>query len=237
MTVLALVDMETTLSPTAEGRDPDVLTRITDPVVQLAIWSRPRPPILDWIDGLEWDAIDDIDAPITGPDFLPAITRLLCDAGYPQTAQGETLASEVEGQAIRFAQIMDCLDLRLRLEVIETDACRKFHMDYVRARLLMTLAGEATQWIEVVAQPDAPVHQLAVGDVAIFKGRLDAEEPAILHRSPPIAGTQRRRLLLALDPVSEPRMPIDRVSSGTSLRRRPRDRGLRSRTDLTVDHG
>lgn len=222
MTVLALADTEATLSPVVEGRDPDVLTRIADPAVQLAIWSRRRSPMLDWIDRLEWDAIDDIDAPITGPDFLPAIKRLLCDADYPRTVQGERLVSEIEGQAMRFAQLMDCLDLRLRLEVIETDACRKFHMDYVRARLLMTLAGEGTQWIEVKAQPDAPVHQLAVGDVAIFKGRLDAEEPAILHRSPPIAGTRGRRLLLALDPASEPRMPIDRISSSASPRRRSR---------------
>jgi hypothetical protein len=42
---------------------------------------------------------------------------------------------------------------------------------------------------------------MAIGEVGIFKGRLWAEEPSILHRSPPIAASGERRLLLVLDPL------------------------------------
>ena len=35
--------------------------------------------------------------------------------------------------------------LRLRLDVISTNACRKFHRDAVTARLLCTYRGSATQ--------------------------------------------------------------------------------------------
>ena len=39
---------------------PDVLERIHDDAVQLALWERPRPASLDWLDGLNLDDIDDV---------------------------------------------------------------------------------------------------------------------------------------------------------------------------------
>jgi hypothetical protein len=47
---------------------------------------------------------------------------------------------------------------------------------------------------------EAPIGQMQPGQVGLFKGRLAVAEPAVLHRSPPIAGTGQRRLLLVLDP-------------------------------------
>lgn len=58
----------------------------------------------------------------------------------------------------------------LRFDMIETDACRKFHMDQVTTRLLMPLSGSGTQWIDVSLGSDAPINQFGVGDVEIFKG-------------------------------------------------------------------
>lgn len=40
---------------------------------------------------------------------------------------------------------------------------------------------------------------LAPGAVGLFKGRILAGEQAIVHRSPPIAGTGEERLLLVID--------------------------------------
>ena len=34
------------------------------------------------------------------------------------------------------------------LEVVRTDSCRKFHADYVTARLITTYLGEGTQWLD-----------------------------------------------------------------------------------------
>ncbi|MCT2399899.1 DUF1826 domain-containing protein [Novosphingobium mangrovi (ex Huang et al. 2023)] len=189
-------------SVTLGGTDA-ILSSILDPAVQLALWRRRRPAVLDWVDTLEWDIIDDVDSRIGGPAFAPGIERLLRNAGYPQTTEGHALTAEIVRLVERFSRLMNCRSLRFRLEVIETDACRKFHVDYVKARLLLPLSGPGTQWIDLGDGETPPVRQLACGDVGIFKGRLSVEEPTILHRSPPIAASGETRLLLALDPADE----------------------------------
>ena len=87
----------------------------------------------------------------------------------------------------------------IRLEPVTTDACKQLHADYVTVRLLTTYVGRGTQWSEEAATE--AMHSLACGDIALFKGRLLLDPPTVLHRSPPIAGTGERRLLLVIDPV------------------------------------
>ena len=182
------------------GDTPATLSSIHDPAVQLALWQRARPEGLGWIDALDWDEIDDIDAEIGGPRWTVEISSLLYEAGYPQDLKGDALAQDLTACATQFASLMDCERLNMRLEVVETDACRKFHMDYVTARLLMSLHGPGTQWIDTTLGSDAPVNQLGVGDVAIVKGRVAVEQPQILHRSPPVAASKTARLLFVLNP-------------------------------------
>ncbi|MEJ2457351.1 MAG: DUF1826 domain-containing protein [Novosphingobium sp.] len=182
----------------ATGTDEAILDQIMIPGTHLALWRRARPEPLGWINEIAWDTIDDLDFPVAMAALETDIAEGLTEAGYPQSDEIHSLQREIASLARRFATMMACDWIRLRLEVVETDACRKFHADVVTARLLTTLSGPATQWIEVAA-PDQ-INQLAAGDVAIFKGRLWAEDPMILHRSPPIAGTGDKRLLLAIDP-------------------------------------
>lgn len=188
--------------PVVAGNTPDVFTRLFNPGVQLVLWHRSRAAAPDWIDALECAAVEDINTEIRGPDFTPQIWRLLCDAGYPGTITGQAMSDEIGLLAWSFSQLMSCSRLQLRLAVIEDDSCWKFHMDYVKARLLMPLSGPGTQWTDISLGKDAPIHQLDPGDVGIFKGRLWVEEPMILHRSPPIAGSGQTRLLLTLDPIA-----------------------------------
>lgn len=184
----------------AIGGTSAILSSVLDSEVQLALWQRARPPALDWIDTLDWDEIDDIDAELSAPDWTAEISSVLHEAGYPQSPDGDALARELAVCATEFASLMRCDQLNMRLEVIETDACRKFHMDHVTARLLMPLYGPGTQWIDTAHGSDAPINQLHVGDVAIFKGRLSVEQPSILHRSPPVAASGETRLLFVLNP-------------------------------------
>lgn len=187
----------------AIGNDEAILDRIMIPGIHLALWRRTRPARLGWVDEIAWNAINDLDFPAPIAALEGEVADGLREAGYPQSTETRVLRDEIASLARRFAALIGCDMVRLRLEVVETDACRKFHADIVTARLLTTLSGPATQWIETVA-PDQ-INQLAAGDVAIFKGRLLAEEPAILHRSPPIAGTGDKRLLLAIDPYDPAR--------------------------------
>jgi hypothetical protein len=184
-----------------ERCEPAVLETAAQPYVHLAVWHRRFPEALDWLGSLDWSAIDDCER-TSRVEVLPVtIADGLAAAGYPYGARGTALCDEIVGLARHFAGALKLDAVTVRLEVIETDACRKFHADYVAARLLCTLVGQGTQWRYGPDVADTPIRQLRTGDVAIFKGRLATDTPAILHRSPPILGTGETRLLLAIDPA------------------------------------
>lgn len=187
-----------------ERGDPGVLEAVARPDVHLAIWNRPLPAALAWLPTLDWTKIDDLDFETSVDAAEAEITEGLAEAGYPAGDRGDALLNEILGHARRFAAIQRLDTVSIRLEVIETDACRKFHADHVTARLLTTLVGSGTQWIHGAADPDTPIRQMRTGDVGIFKGRLGADPVGILHRSPPILATGETRLLLAINPVPAP---------------------------------
>lgn len=184
-----------------EQADPSILTAVATPDVHLAIWWRSVPRALHWIGSLDWRMIDDLNfvASIAGID--DEIADGLVEAGYPADAHGAALGAEIANLPRRFADIFNLAAVKLRLEVIDTDACRRFHADMVVARLLTTFSGQGTQWMMADGDPVAQIRQMKAGDVGIFKGRLSVGEPAILHRSPPIAGKAEPRLLLAINPA------------------------------------
>ncbi|NLR73374.1 DUF1826 domain-containing protein [Novosphingobium sp. ERN07] len=169
---------------------------IVEPDVHLAIWERKLPASLSALANQSQSGIDDIDEQLDVAGLDLALTLILEDAGYRDAGDA---AREIAALGTRFASVTACERVRVRLEVIETDACRRFHSDYVTARLLLTLAGAGTQWRR--AEDDSAINSLQPGEVAVFKGRVWTDEPAILHRSPPIAGTGADRLLLAIDPL------------------------------------
>jgi hypothetical protein len=84
--------------------------------------------------------------------------------------------------------------------VVRDDACARFHVDNVRARLLCTYRGPGTEYADLAAAAAGPEGRLARGAVAVFRGlRWEGAGVGLLHRSPPIDGTGATRLLLAID--------------------------------------
>ena len=177
-----VMDQRTTVGAAAIGQGPAILSSILQSTVQLALWQRPRPETLGWIDALDWAEIDDVNSEVTGPEWSIGIAALLSEAGYPQSAADNALTRELSERAAAFAALLKCDRLNLRL---------------------MPLHGPGTQWIDTTLGEDPPANQLTPGDVAIFKGRRAVEVPTILHRSPPIATTGETRLLLALTPSED----------------------------------
>lgn len=182
---------------------PGVLETVVHDDVHLALWDRERPAGLGWLDDLDWDRIDDLDLVVDTADVDRAIYKGLKASGYPTGIGQRLLADEIGHLSAIFSNLIRSDSLRIRLEIVETDACRKFHADMVDARLLTTLVGPGTQWIRV--EDPAVVNEMRRGSVGMFKGRLLAEKPSILHRSPPISGTDVTRLLLAIN-AAVPRM-------------------------------
>ena len=120
------------------------------------------------------------------------------------------LVHDVVDKAEFMAQLTGAPALRVRLEVVDDDHCRKFHVDDVRLRLVTTYRGPGTEWVaprlavKLAPGGDPPAHairHLGRGHVAVMRGRKGStpEAPGILHRSPPIAGTGVVRLFLAID--------------------------------------
>jgi hypothetical protein len=137
---------------------------------------------------------------------------LACDAsGMPVGRMRDALVADMVDLISRFSRLIGKDRLRLRLDAVDDNACRRFHRDCVPLRLLTTYRGPGTDWVRpdcadlALAQPAnyaGPIEHLATYDVVLFKGcgfPGKIHDRGIVHRSPPIAGSGSTRLLLCLD--------------------------------------
>lgn len=185
---------------------PDVLNAIRADDCNLAIWE--REPLADFAPLIEGQPTD-LKFETTLPDLMPALASGLVDNGFGGAALHDAFLADVREVAALYCAALDLVRFELRLEVVRTDSCRKFHADYVSARLITTYVGEGTDWLD---QPDADrvaageeprrINRMAAFDVGLFKGKLATDRPAI-HRSPPIAANGTTRLLLVLNPAQK----------------------------------
>lgn len=124
------------------------------------------------------------------------------------------LVADIVSLAQVFSDLTGTCRVRVRLETVDDDACRRFHTDNVRFRLVTTYRGPGTQWISPQALgrldagqplPQSAIRQLDRGSVAIMRGSKGAsgDRPGLLHRSPPIEGTGITRLFLAIDDAGD----------------------------------
>lgn len=165
----------------------------------------------------EWTAVFRADVPLvleprpTEPfaeaaavllETMPFALRVEGDAGTIGEALAELpaiLRDDAAMLARRFAALMGADAVRVRVEAIYGDACRKFHADYTDVRLITSWAGPGTDWLPPAASKGE--HQrVPTGWIGLFKGHLFCEgHPPCIHRSPPIAGTGQKRLVLVID--------------------------------------
>jgi Protein of unknown function (DUF1826) len=170
-------------------------------------------------DGRQWSMIDDLDLSLVveprvlhahafGLDDLLALApfervgtgtpRAACEALGPIAPE---LAEDIMALAARFAAVMGVTQVRIRLEAITTNACRKIHADCTDVRLITTYAGHGTQ---VVPPGQEAIEQnlwsMPPGWIGLFKGRdFAVGHLPCLHRSPPVGDLGERRLVLVID--------------------------------------
>jgi hypothetical protein len=128
-------------------------------------------------------------------------------AGLPIGPERDWLEHDIASLANVFSDLMNPLFLRLRLDVVTTNACRKFHIDAITARLLCTYRGTGTQYgISTDGEDPRRVFTVQTGAPLLLRGTQWPGEPpsGLLHRSPPIEGSGETRLVLVLDPVFDP---------------------------------
>ncbi len=188
------------------------LGAITRPEVELVIWRRSLPLCLQrWLERLDATLLPDIRVLVQPKDLLRAMEPLLNDCGLPKGQMRALLVRDVDKLVSAFARVARTDLVDVRLECVSGDACWRFHRDYVAARLLTTYRGPATEWVQprhaeaaLRAQKSfkGPIEHLGAHDVAIFKGSCAGPGSGIVHRSPPIVGMGRTRLLLCLNTPS-----------------------------------
>lgn len=199
----------------AHGQTPDVLTRILDDEVNLAVWQRQLPVHISDFSSLLLSL---------GEPLTDSLSVDMSHEGRPPNLQGLAARfNDLEGYAGFIADVSwlvsayTCLlgakRIGLRLRALDKAMCPRFHVDHVPVRLITTYSGTGSQWLEEGAmerrqlgQPQAEptqaalIQQIHQGEVALLKGEKwqGNEGAGLIHRSPALAPDERR-LILTLD--------------------------------------
>jgi hypothetical protein len=192
--------------------------RLARSEVNLVSWHRELPSGLD-AQLVEW-----------AKRFPAQFDQIVCMPNYDLSAATLGLAEparawltvDVAVLIARLAHLADARRLRVSFGAVRTDQCRKFHVDYVRYRLVTTYVGPGTEWVpdEAVRRevldhpPDCPcdankeivressaIRHAVPGEVIVMKGALHPGHRGAVHRSPPIEGTDRVRVVLIASTV------------------------------------
>lgn len=187
---------------------PEELAAIHHPGAAAVLWQRqPLDRFQRWIDALPPEQLPSARIILRPGAVRDAVTRIADATGLPACNERSLLIDDIAALAEMFGQVMRAPFLRLRLDVVTTNACRKFHIDAVTARLVCTYRGTGTQYgvAKNGADPD-PVLTVPTGAPFLLRGTKWPETPrsGLLHRSPPIEGSGETRLLLVLDPITDP---------------------------------
>ena len=200
------------LSTVRIGRSADVLVDIARPGVELAAWQRrPDPAWADWLAAMRTDDLPACRLELAPDDATRLLNAHFDACGTPSGEPRDAFVADIAGLVARFAELAATRTVRLRLDPITGDACRRWHRDCVPLRMICTYRGPGTLWVPpalgaaVLAKPDDDAPQalaFEAGDVALFKGcgwPGQEHDVGVVHRSPRIAGTGITRLVLVLD--------------------------------------
>ena len=186
-------------------RDERGLESFRDSACAAAIWHREMPDdVTAWLSNLETKALPNGRVVLQAKTVEDTVRRLCDISETPKGQQRDWLIADIYNLAQSFAALMRAPYLRLRLQAVTTNACRKFHLDAITGRLVCTYRGIGTQY-GTSDQGDEPeqVFTVPTGDPILLRGTLWPADPSsgLLHRSPPIEGTGETRLVLVLDPI------------------------------------
>lgn len=195
------------------------LARILRPELNVCVWKRTLPQRLGtWLDVLGRTLVHDVAARIS-PE-LRSTQRPF--AGLPDRAETHAWTADVAALASLFCELLGTKSLRASFATVETNKCRKFHIDHKTLRLVCSYSGPGTEWVDDrhadrsamgheeacidaantrIVRRGSSIQRAEPGDVVLLKGELftgNAGRGAI-HRSPPIESTGERRIVLTFD--------------------------------------
>jgi Protein of unknown function (DUF1826) len=196
------------------------LTAIFAPQIRLAILGRaPDPGISAYLDAL------------AARGALRLGLRCVQEAGTapelkhwaPEPGR-QALEEDIAFISGVYGELLGCARIGLRLEVLGTAMCPRFHVDYTGIRLLCTYRGGGTEWLDercadrrwlgAAAQGQADedsglirsaqgIHRIEPFALALLKGEAwqDNAGQGLIHRSPLVLAAAAPRVVLALDAI------------------------------------
>ena len=194
----------------------DGLYAIRKPSVPAVIWRRtPLSKFQTWIDSLSDEQLPSARISLPLNAISEALAEVMQISGTPACVQREMLVDDITALANVFAEINRTKFLRLRLEAITGNACSKFHIDAVTTRLVCTYRGPGTQYCFSADDCNSSnIYDVPTSSPIVMRGTLwpTKDKSGFFHRSPPIEGSGKTRLLLVLDPISDPKIGSNRTN-------------------------
>ena len=145
------------------------------------------------------------------------------DLGYIENSLPASLSSDQKNMLIDqisksskiLGTILKCSKFTVRLAKLRSPMCPLFHVDQIPCRLLISLYGNGTEWIEndmvdweilldrhnmnVPLKEHGKIRQMSTGNWCFLKGgKWQSNFHGVVHRSPHEISD---RLLLSLDPI------------------------------------
>jgi len=192
-----------------------VLTDVLLDEVNLAVWRRSLPAsVADFAEQMlarQESLAQSMTLELAGADAEPNLHGLA--EGFAGLDGYAEFIADVAWLVRAYTCLLDAKRIGLRLRVLDKAMCPRFHVDNVPLRLITTYAGSGSQWLkegaierhrlgDPLAEPQETIciQQVGRGQVALLKGEkwVGNEGHGLIHRSPPLAGGERR-LLLTLD--------------------------------------
>ena len=176
------------------------------------IWDRQIPVnIQDWLNKVDPRLIPSFRQVFHKNEISKKIINIFENLPLIKQTETEWLIQDITRLSELFSKIMKVDYIRLRMEIVSTNSCRKFHIDAVKGRLICTYRGQGTQYGISRDGGDPKYFQTTpTSSPILLKGTLwtESNSKTILHRSPPIEGTGETRFVFVIDPIFDPESEI-----------------------------
>lgn len=201
----------------AIGQDISVLPRIFEESVNIAIFQRSMPAEIALSAQAQCQTDRAWQFSWLGKPDEAMVADLLHQLPVPEAAA--PLVDDIATIAEAIAFLFDTSTVGIRLRLLNSAMCPRFHCDNLPVRLVTTYVGPGSEWLPEHAinrkglgapHPDKPeiatntsaIQRLSLGDIGLIKGSgwVGCEERGLVHRSPALENGSKR-LLLSIDPA------------------------------------
>ena len=201
----------------AINNDISVLPRIFEDAINIAIFQRPLPADIAFSAQAQCQTDRAWQYSWLGhPDemFIADLRRRL-----PAPEAATPLIDDMATIAEAIAFLFDTQTVGIRVRLLNSAMCPRFHCDNLPARMVTTYFGPGSEWLPEHAinrdglgapHPNRPdiatdasaIQRLSPGDIALLKGTgwKGCEARGLVHRSPALEHGSKR-LLMSIDPA------------------------------------